>query len=74
MVNNKRKRRKEKKNDSTNNSNISKDSKLPNITICTPTYNRREHFKNLLLCYEKQTYPKELIEWIIIDDEGQEQE
>ena len=25
-------------------------------------------FKNLIKCYHRQSYPKELIEWVIIDD------
>jgi len=40
----------------------------PFVSICTPTYNRRSFIPALIKCYESQTYPSELIEWIIIDD------
>ena len=40
----------------------------PFVSICTPTYNRRIFIPNLIKCFELQTYPKELMEWIIIDD------
>ena len=40
----------------------------PFVSICTPTYNRRLFIPNLIKCYLEQNYPKELMEWIIIDD------
>lgn len=40
----------------------------PLVSICTPTYNRRVFIPNLIRCYLAQDYPKELLEWIIIDD------
>ncbi|MCP4598776.1 glycosyltransferase family A protein [Neptuniibacter sp.] len=40
----------------------------PRITICTPTYNRRDFIPGLIKCVDSQTYPKELIEWLIVDD------
>ena len=40
----------------------------PFVSVCTPTYNRRMFIPQLIKCYEAQTYPKELMEWIIIDD------
>ena len=40
----------------------------PFVSICTPTYNRRLFIPNLIKCFKAQTYPKELMEWIIIDD------
>jgi glycosyltransferase involved in cell wall biosynthesis len=40
----------------------------PFVSICTPTYNRRQFIPSLIKCYESQTYPTQLIEWIIIDD------
>ena len=43
-------------------------SKLPFISICTPTFNRRPFIPIMLKCFEIQDYPKDLIEWIIIDD------
>ena len=42
--------------------------KMPKVSICTPTYNRRPFITTLIKCVEHQTYPKHLIEWIIIDD------
>jgi hypothetical protein len=43
-------------------------SKKPFITICTPTFNRRPFIPMMLKCFEHQTYPKDKIEWIIVDD------
>jgi glycosyltransferase involved in cell wall biosynthesis len=40
----------------------------PFVSVCTPTYNRRMFIPQLIKCFQKQTYPKELMEWIIIDD------
>ena len=42
--------------------------KNPFISICTPTFNRRPFIKYMIMCFEHQTYPKHLMEWIIIDD------
>ena len=41
---------------------------LPFVSICTPTFNRRPFIKTIIHCFNEQTYPKELMEWIIIDD------
>ena len=43
-------------------------SHLPFVSICTPTFNRRPFIPIMLRCFEIQDYPKNLIEWIIIDD------
>ena len=40
----------------------------PLVSICTPTFNRRPFIKTLIKCFEHQTYPKNKMEWIIIDD------
>jgi glycosyltransferase involved in cell wall biosynthesis len=40
----------------------------PFVSICTPTYNRRVFIPILIQNYLAQTYPRELMEWIIIDD------
>jgi len=45
-----------------------KDSKYPFVSVCTPTYNRRPFIPSMLKCFAHQTYPKDRIEWIIIDD------
>jgi len=45
-----------------------KKTKYPFVSICTPTFNRRPFVPMMLKCFEHQTYPKDRIEWIIIDD------
>ena len=45
-----------------------KTSKNPFVSVCTPTYNRRPFIPYMIRCFEHQTYPKDRIEWIIIDD------
>jgi len=40
----------------------------PTVSICTPTYNRRIFIPQLIKCFQKQTYPKQLMEWIVVDD------
>ena len=40
----------------------------PFVSICTPTYNRRNFIPTLIENYKAQTYPMELMEWIVIDD------
>ena len=41
---------------------------LPLVSICTPTFNRRPFIPYLIKCFEQQTYPREQLEWIIVDD------
>jgi glycosyltransferase involved in cell wall biosynthesis len=43
-------------------------SVLPFVSLCTPTFNRRPFIPYMIKCFEHQTYPKDKIEWIIIDD------
>ena len=38
------------------------------VSICTPTFNRRPFIPFMIKCFEHQTYPKDRMEWIIIDD------
>ena len=38
------------------------------VSICTPTYNRRKFMRKLIDYVKHQDYPKELIEWVIVDD------
>ena len=38
------------------------------VSVITPTYNRRRFIPYLIQCYENQTYKKENMEWIILDD------
>jgi len=40
----------------------------PFVSICTPTFNRRPFIPFIIECVNQQTYPKHLMEWIIIDD------
>jgi glycosyltransferase involved in cell wall biosynthesis len=40
----------------------------PFITVCTPTYDRRTFIPGLIQCFEDQTYPRELMEWVVVDD------
>ena len=41
---------------------------LPFVSICTPTFNRRPFIPYIIQCYLNQNWPKDKIEWIIIDD------
>lgn len=43
-------------------------NKLPFVSVCTPTYNRRCFIETMFHCFRNQTYPKDRIEWIIVDD------
>jgi glycosyltransferase involved in cell wall biosynthesis len=40
----------------------------PTVSVCTPTFNRRPFIPIMLECFKRQTYPKDRIEWIIVDD------
>ena len=69
-----------KNNNNNNNNNTIKDkittvsvidasgSSLPFVSICTPTFNRRPFIPYMIKCFEHQDYPKDRIEWIIVDD------
>jgi len=48
--------------------NKNKLPKKPFVSICTPTFNRRPFIQMAIKCFEHQTYPKDKMEWIIIDD------
>ena len=45
-----------------------KNKEFPFVSLCTPTFNRRPFIPYMIKCFEHQTYPKDRIEWIIIDD------
>jgi glycosyltransferase involved in cell wall biosynthesis len=45
-----------------------KKKELPLVSICTPTFNRRPFWNTTITCFNHQTYPKNKMEWIIIDD------
>ena len=40
----------------------------PLVSVCTPTFNRRPFIQTMIQCFKNQTYPKNRIEWIIVDD------
>jgi glycosyltransferase involved in cell wall biosynthesis len=40
----------------------------PFVSVLTPTYNRRRFLPYLIECYLSQEYPRERMEWIILDD------
>ena len=42
--------------------------KPPFVSVCTPTFNRRPFIEMMFQCFRNQTYPKDNMEWIIIDD------
>jgi len=48
--------------------NQKESSLLPFVSICTPTFNRRPFYEMTIQCFNHQTYPKNRMEWIIIDD------
>ena len=41
---------------------------LPFVSVCTPTFNRRPFIQYMIKCFEHQDYPKDRMEWIIVDD------
>jgi glycosyltransferase involved in cell wall biosynthesis len=45
---------------------------LPNVSIITPTYKRRKIFSMAIRNFENFIYPKNKIEWIIVDDSPEE--
>ena len=54
----------------TNNNNKSKPlhKYYPFVSVCTPTFNRRPFILTMFECFRNQDYPKDRIEWIIVDD------
>ena len=47
------------------------DNELPYVSILTPTHNRRKFMKLAVYNFKSFIYPREKLEWIIVDD-GQE--
>jgi glycosyltransferase involved in cell wall biosynthesis len=43
-------------------------TKLPLVSVLTPTYNRRWFIPALIACFKRQDYPMASIEWIVLDD------
>jgi glycosyltransferase involved in cell wall biosynthesis len=48
--------------------NAQMDANFPFVSVVTPTYNRRRFMPTLIACYLQQTYPKDRMEWIVLDD------
>jgi glycosyltransferase involved in cell wall biosynthesis len=46
----------------------------PFVSVLTPTYNRSKFFPALVDCYKAQEYPKDRMEWIVLDDSPQSSE
>jgi glycosyltransferase involved in cell wall biosynthesis len=40
----------------------------PLVSVITPTYNRRNFIPSLIQSFLNQTYPKDRMEWIVLDD------
>jgi glycosyltransferase involved in cell wall biosynthesis len=40
----------------------------PFVSVLTPTYNRRKFIPAAIAIYKSQTYPKDRMEWVIVDD------
>ena len=40
----------------------------PTVSICTVTHNRQHFLPRLEQCIRTQTYPSELIQWVLLDD------
>jgi glycosyltransferase involved in cell wall biosynthesis len=40
----------------------------PFVSVLTPTYNRRKFIPMAITIYKSQNYPKDRMEWIIVDD------
>ena len=51
-----------------NNKKNKKQKHLPFVSVCTPTFNRRPFIENMFKMFKNQTYPKNRMEWIILDD------
>lgn len=42
--------------------------KLPKVSIITPTYNRERQMRSAIVNYKLYDYPRDKLEWIIVDD------
>jgi glycosyltransferase involved in cell wall biosynthesis len=40
----------------------------PFVSVLTPTYNRSRFVEAMIGCYKAQIYPKDRMEWIVLDD------
>ena len=55
-------------NKNNNNKNKPPRKYYPFVSVCTPTFNRRPFILTMFECFKNQDYPKERMEWIIVDD------
>ena len=55
-------------NNKMNSASVNTDESLPFVSVCTPTFNRRPFIDNMIACFNSQDYPKDRMEWIIVDD------
>jgi len=65
---NKKKNKKIRNEEKIKNEEKIRNEKYPFVSICTPTFNRRPFYDMTISCFNHQTYPKDRMEWIIIDD------
>ena len=42
--------------------------KFPTVSVCTPTFNRRPFIPQIISCFKAQDYPRDKVEWIVLDD------
>ena len=57
-----------KKQPGSNNQIKNENHAYPFVSICTPTFNRRPFWPMAIDCFNNYDYPKDRIEWIIVDD------
>ena len=50
------------------NKNGATSKQLPMVSVCTPTFNRRPFIPYMIRCFREQDYPRDKMEWIIVDD------
>jgi glycosyltransferase involved in cell wall biosynthesis len=48
--------------------NPQREADYPFVSVITPTYNRRNFIPMLIQSFINQTYPKDRMEWIVLDD------
>jgi len=55
-------------NNNNNHNNHNSATLLPMVSVCTPTFNRRPFVSAMMKCFNHQTYPRDRMEWVIVDD------
>lgn len=69
----KKKKNVKKKNNKKINATKYENNKYPFVSICTPSYKRKEYIKILKECVLSQDYPLNKMEWIVFDDSPKEE-